>query len=64
VKDGAQAPTLEELRQFLSDKLGRHELPAFLEVRDSLPKTPVGKLSKKELYAEEAAKKKETAAAG
>jgi len=46
------------LREFLADKIGRHELPAALEFRDSLPKTPVGKLSKKELLAEEAAKLK------
>jgi len=51
----ANAPrfTLEDLRVFLADKLGRHELPAYLEFRDALPKTAVGKLSKKELIAEE-----------
>lgn len=41
--------TLEQLRTFLADKLGRHELPAALEFRDSLPRTAVGKLSKKDL---------------
>ena len=49
LRHGAPALTLDELRAFLSDKLGRHELPAALEVRDELPHTPVGKLSKKEL---------------
>jgi long-chain acyl-CoA synthetase len=49
--------TLEELRAFLADKLGRHELPAQLEFRDALPKTAVGKLSKKELIAEERQKR-------
>jgi long-chain acyl-CoA synthetase len=58
VKDGAAEFSLEALRDFLADKIGRHELPAALEFRDSLPKTPVGKLSKKELLAEEAAKLK------
>jgi long-chain acyl-CoA synthetase len=54
----AAAPfTLEALRDFLADKLGRHELPAALEFRESLPKTAVGKLSKKELVAEEAARR-------
>jgi len=53
LKTGAQAFALEELRAFLADKLGRHELPAHLEFRDTLPKTPVGKLSKKELIEEE-----------
>lgn len=45
--------TLEELRGFLADKLGKHELPAALEFRAELPKTLVGKLSKKELVEEE-----------
>jgi len=43
--------TLEELRAFLADRLGRHELPAALEFRDALPRTAVGKLSKKDLVA-------------
>jgi long-chain acyl-CoA synthetase len=53
LKPGAAAFTLDELRAFLADKLGRHELPAHLEFRDALPKTAVGKLSKKELIEEE-----------
>jgi long-chain acyl-CoA synthetase len=53
--------TLEELRTFLADKLGRHELPAQLEFRDALPKTAVGKLSKKELIAEERQKRQAAA---
>ena len=47
----------DELKDFLRDKLGRHEMPAEIELRESLPKTPVGKLSKKELIAEERAKR-------
>jgi long-chain acyl-CoA synthetase len=53
LKPTAERFTLEELRVFLADKLGRHELPSGLEFRDALPKTAVGKLSKKELIAEE-----------
>jgi long-chain acyl-CoA synthetase len=53
LKPGTAAFTLDELRNFLSDKIGRHELPAHLEFRDTLPKTAVGKLSKKELIDEE-----------
>ena len=56
LRDGASEFTLEELREFLSDKLGRHELPGAVEFRPELPKTPVGKLSKKELIEEEAKK--------
>ena len=33
--------------------LGRHEMPTALDIREELPKTPIGKLSKKELVAEE-----------
>ncbi len=58
VKDGAREFSLDELREFLADKIGKHELPAELEFRDSLPKTPVGKLSKKELLADEETKRK------
>ena len=46
VKLRADAPplTLETLREFLSDRLGRHELPTALEIRAALPRTAVGKL--------------------
>jgi long-chain acyl-CoA synthetase len=53
LKSGAQAFTLEELKTFLKDRLGKHEMVHALEIRAELPKTPVGKLSKKELYEEE-----------
>jgi long-chain acyl-CoA synthetase len=56
LKPGAQAFTLAELQQFVADKLGKHEMVQALEIRPALPKTPVGKLSKKELYAEEQAR--------
>mgnify|MGYP002137778958 CR=1 FL=1 len=46
--------TLEALKDFLKDKLGKHEMIGALEVRAALPKTPVGKLSKKDLVDEEA----------
>jgi len=47
----------EELKAFLADKLSRIELPKLIEFRDELPKTAVGKLSKKELVAEESARR-------
>lgn len=49
----------EHLKEFLKDKLSRIEMPAAIELRDELPKTMVGKLSKKELVAEEAARRGE-----
>jgi long-chain acyl-CoA synthetase len=44
LKPGAPIFTLDELRGFLADRLGKHELPAALEFRDSLPRSPAGKL--------------------
>jgi long-chain acyl-CoA synthetase len=57
LKKGASAFTLEELQEFLKSRLGKHEMVQSLELRTELPKTPVGKLSKKELYAEEEQKR-------
>lgn len=51
LKPGAHA-TPEELAEFLRDKLSALELPRRIELRDELPRTAVGKLSKKELRAE------------
>jgi long-chain acyl-CoA synthetase len=45
--------TLEELRLFLADRLGKHEMPVALELRESLPRSPVGKLLPKVLLDEE-----------
>ena len=53
----ASAPTLAELQTFLKDKLGKHEMVQALEFRDALPKTAVGKISKKELRDEEDARR-------
>ncbi len=39
----------EELKEFLADKLGRYEIPTHVEFRDELPKTMIGKISKKDL---------------
>lgn len=56
LRAGAAELTLDALRAFLKPRLGPHELPAALEVRAALPRTPVGKLSKLELKQEEAAR--------
>jgi len=53
IKRGAALLSLETLREFLADKIGRHEMPVALELRDTLPRTSIGKLSKKELVEEE-----------
>lgn len=47
----SQAPTLAELQEFLRDRIGKHEMIYALEIREELPRTAVGKLSKKSLVA-------------
>ncbi len=53
LRDGQKA-TPEELRAFLAGYVSRIELPREVVIRRTLPKTMIGKLSKKDLLAEEA----------
>jgi long-chain acyl-CoA synthetase len=46
----------DQLAAFLREHIGKHEIPRHIEFRTELPKTMVGKLSKKELVQEEMAK--------
>jgi fatty-acyl-CoA synthase len=41
--------TTEQMRPFLEDRLARYKIPRMLEVRDTLPRSASGKLSKTEL---------------
>ncbi|TCT03471.1 long-chain-fatty-acid--CoA ligase [Aquabacter spiritensis] len=52
LREGSRA-TPEELLAFLRTQLSKVEVPKQVEIRESLPKTLVGKLSKKELVEEE-----------
>jgi long-chain acyl-CoA synthetase len=54
--------TADELRAFLKERLSPIELPKMIEFREELPKTAVGKIYKKALIDEEAAKTQVTAA--
>ena len=47
-----------DMRKHLEGRLSKIEVPSQIEFRDALPKTMIGKLSKKELKAEEAARQK------
>ena len=62
LKAGAPALTLAELQSFLKDRIGKHEMVQALELRAELPKTPVGKLSKRALIEEE--ERKQTSRSG
>ena len=59
LKTGMTA-TEADIRKHLEIKLSKIEMPAQIEFRDALPKTMIGKLSKKELKAEEEARRKAT----
>jgi long-chain acyl-CoA synthetase len=50
LRDGEEM-TAGQLRAFLRDKLAQFEIPRKVEFRDSLPKTPIGKIDKKALVA-------------
>ena len=50
--------TQEDLFEHLKDKISKIEMPVAIEFRDELPKTMIGKLSKKELQQEEAERAK------
>jgi len=54
LKGGAAPLTLEDMKAFLKDRLGKHEMIGAMEIREELPKTPVGKISKKDLREYEA----------
>ena len=41
------------MKEFLKSRLGKHEMIGATEICPELPKTPVGKISKKELRADE-----------
>jgi long-chain acyl-CoA synthetase len=58
LKRGAPAVSLDEMKSFLKDRIGKHEMIGELEIREALPKTPVGKLSKKTLVDEDDSRRK------
>ncbi len=57
LKDGETA-TAEEMIEYGKSKLATYKLPSEVEFRKELPKTTVGKVLRKELRAEELAKRK------
>ena len=57
LKEGEMA-TQEELIEYCKTRLATYKLPTEIEFRKELPKTNVGKILRKELRAEELAKRK------
>ena len=64
LRTDAKPFALEELRSFLTGKLGKHEIPAALDFVDELPRTPVGKLSRHELRLQQPSPQKQQLASG
>ena len=62
LKPGAEAFDIKALQTFLKERVGKHEMVQALEIRAALPKTAVGKLSKKDLVDEELRKQAVAAA--
>ena len=48
VKEG-ESLTEDELLDYCKDNLVKYKVPAFIEFVDDVPKTPVGKIDKKQL---------------
>ena len=42
----AEAPTLEEIREFCGGKLARYKLPKDIAIRDAFPRSGTGKIQK------------------
>ena len=64
LRDGATPFTLDELKAFLTGKLGKHEIPTALDFVEELPRTSVGKLSRHELRQQQPAQAKQQLASG
>jgi len=63
LKKGSQPFSFDELKSFLQEKLGKHEMVQVIEFRDELPKTPVGKIKKATLVEEDAARRSQAGVA-
>ena len=57
LKEGEKA-TEDEILEFCRENLARYKVPKFVEFRDELPKTTVGKVLRRVLLEEEEEKKK------
>ena len=64
LREGAKPFSIDELRTFLTGKLGKHELPGAVEFVTELPRTSVGKLSRHELRQQSSSEPKQQLATG
>jgi len=59
VLEPGQTATVDEIREFCRDKLAKYKIPYYIEFRDTLPKTMVGKVLRRALAEEELAKQED-----
>lgn len=59
VLNPGETATVDEIRDFCTDKLAKYKIPYYVEFRDELPKTMVGKVLRRKLAEEEAAKQEQ-----
>ncbi|MFW6242386.1 MAG: AMP-binding enzyme, partial [Thermodesulfobacteriota bacterium] len=55
----SEKATAEELLKYCEDRLAKYKWPVEIEFRDSLPKTNVGKILRKDLKAEEMSRRED-----
>jgi long-chain acyl-CoA synthetase len=53
-----QTATVDEIKEFCKEHLTGYKRPTFIEFRDSLPKTMIGKILRRQLVAEDKEKAK------
>jgi long-chain acyl-CoA synthetase len=56
LKAGVASPTADEIRSYCRQRLAPYKVPAHVEFRNALPKTMVGKVLRRALVAETAAR--------
>lgn len=49
---GSEPPTEDDIKQWCAGRLAKFKIPRFVEFRDALPLTPLGKVMKRALYDE------------
>src|SRR5258708_31355247 len=64
LRAGAEPFSVEDLRAFLTGKLGKHELPVALDFVDELPRTSVGKPSRHQLRQQQSSPAKQLVSGG
>ena len=49
---GVEPPTEDDIKEWCKERLAKYKVPRYIEFREALPLTPLGKVMKKKLYEE------------